>query len=115
MIFHDMDLERNLSFDKRLSEIGSFRRGEVIEIILELPLRFFRRVLGVGDGDVNGSPVGAVKDAGGTDVEENDGVSGTEVLLDRPLDGVGTLVAEVDGDGDPTLSSGGGGGGGGWC
>lgn len=83
--------------------------GQVIEILFELLLGLLGGI--VGDGDVAGAPVSAVEDGGGADVEEDDGVAAAEVVLDGPFDGVGALVAEVDGDGDFALGVGGGCGG----
>jgi hypothetical protein len=69
----------------------------------------------VGEGDVDGAPVGAVEHGGGAHVEQDDGVPGAEVVGDGPAHGVGGLVGEVDGDGDAAVggSQGRGGGGGG--
>lgn len=55
------------------------------------------------------APVGAEEDGGGGHVDEDDGVSGAEVVVDGPADGEGGLVGEVDGD--PDLAA----GEGGWC
>lgn len=52
-----------------------------------------------------GAPVGAVEAGGGTDVEQDHGVSRAEVILDGPADGVGALVAEIDGDSDLALGA----------
>lgn len=49
-------------------------------------------------------------------MEENDGVSGTDVVVDGPADGMGALVGEVDSDAELSAGAGGGGGsGGGAC
>ena len=69
-------------------------------------------VVGV-DGEVNGAPVGAEKDGGWADVEEDDGVAGADVVVDSPTDGVGALVREVDGDAKLAAGAGRGGGSGG--
>ncbi|KAH7866948.1 hypothetical protein Vadar_027072 [Vaccinium darrowii] len=39
------------------------------------------------------------------DMEEDDSVARSEVVVDEPLDGEHTLVAEVDGDSDPVLGA----------
>lgn len=39
-------------------------------------------------------------------MEEDDGVTGAEVVVDGPLDGEGGLVGEVDGDADAALGGG---------
>lgn len=44
-------------------------------------------------------------------MEKDDGITGTEVVLHSPTDGMGALVAEIDGDGDAALGAGGRGGG----
>lgn len=41
-------------------------------------------------------------------MQENDGVSRAEIILDSPLYGVGALIAEIYGDGDLALGAGGG-------
>ena len=100
-----VDLVRRLGFLKRPGEVVGFGDGEIVEIVLELLLG----LLVFGDGDVGGAPVGAVEDASGPDVEEDDGIARAEVVLDGPFDGEGALVAEIDGDPDSALGSGGGG------
>lgn len=42
-------------------------------------------------------------------MEENDGVSGPEIIVHGPSDGEGTLVAEIDGDADLAVGPSGGG------
>ena len=99
VVLHDVDFEGDLSLDQGLSQGVGLRSREIVQLVLELPL------LGLGvEGRIgilililgrNGgaAPVGAVEDAGGADVEEDDVVTGAEVVLDGPFDGVGTLVA----------------------
>ena len=99
VVLHDVDFEGDLSLDQGLSQRVGLRSREIVQLVLELPL------LGLGvEGRIgilililgrNGgaAPVGAVEDAGGADVEEDDVVAGAEVVLDGPFDGVGTLVA----------------------
>lgn len=52
------------------------------------------------------APVYAVEDGSWPDVEEDNGVSWTEVVLDCPFNGEGALVAEVDGNGDAAVCGG---------
>ncbi|KAF2543448.1 hypothetical protein F2Q68_00031098 [Brassica cretica] len=40
----------------------------------------------------------AEEDGGGGDVEEDDGISGTDVVIHGPADGVGAFFREVDCD-----------------
>ena len=99
VVLHDVDFEGDLSLDQGLSQGVGLRSREIVQLVLELAL------LGLGvEGRIgilililgrNGgaAPVGAVEDAGGADVEEDDVVAGAEVVLDSPFDGVGTLVA----------------------
>ena len=99
VVLHDVDFEGDLSLDQGLSQRVGLRSREIVQLVLELPL------LGLGvEGRIgilililgrNGgaAPVGAVEDAGGADVEEDDVVAGAEVVLDGPFNGVGTLVA----------------------
>nr|GLL38390.1 hypothetical protein CR513_39626 [Ipomoea trifida] len=105
VVLHDVDFERNLRVHQRLSQIGGLSDGESVEIVLQLLLRLL--VVSVDDGEVNRSPVGAVEHRGGADVDENHGVARAEVLVHRPLDSEGGLIAEVHGDANPSLSSGG--------
>ena len=100
MIFHDVDLERDARLDKRGRQRLRLRGGEGVEIVFQLLLGFRGGVL---RGRNEGAPVGAVEDACGAHVQDDDGVAGAEVVLDRPLDGEGALVAEIDGDGDAAL------------
>lgn len=46
-------------------------------------------------------------------MEQDDSVTGSEIVLDGPANGEGRLIGEVDGNADLTSSTGGGGGGGG--
>lgn len=89
-----MDLKRNIPLHQRLGQVISFGSGEAIKIIFELLLGFF-----IGDCYVDGTPIGAVENGGGTDVKEDDGVARPEIILNGPFDGVGTLIAEINGDG----------------
>lgn len=95
---------------QRLGQVRRFRGRKRVEVVLELPLLLL--VASVDDGEVDGAPVCAVEDGGGTDVEEDHGVTGTQILMNGPLDSEGTLVAEIDGDADLALGAGGGGFGG---
>lgn len=122
MVLDDVDLVRNLSLLQGLGEISSLGSREGIKVVLELLLdvslgrssRFVSAAVVVQrlniivrvDGEVDGAPVGAEEYGSGADVEEDDGVSGTEIVVDRPTDGVGTLVGEVDGDADLAAGSG---------
>lgn len=45
-------------------------------------------------------------------MEENNGITGTEIVMDGPFDSEGGFVGEIDGDADLALSVGGGGFGG---
>lgn len=105
VVLHYVDLVRSLSLFQRLGEVVGLGDGEIVEIVLELLLR----LLVFRDGDIGGAPVSTVEDAGGADVEEDDGIAGAEVILDGPFDGEGALVAEIDGDPDSALGPGGGG------
>lgn len=101
MILHNVDFERDLRVHKRLRQIGRLRSGEGVEIVLKLPLGLL--VFGINDGEVDGAPVSTVQDGGWTDVDQNDSVSWTQVLVDGPLDGESGFVAEIDGDADLAL------------
>ena len=59
------------------------------------------------------APVRAEEDGGGGHVEDDDGVSGADVVIDGPANGEGAFFGEVDGDSDFTAGAGGWGGGGG--
>lgn len=87
MILDYMNLEGNTSLDDQLSQVVGLGGGEGVKVVFQLLLGLF--VGGCGGG----APVGTVENGGGTNVEEDDGVAGTEVVLDGPVDGVGTLVA----------------------
>lgn len=118
-----MDLVRNLRFAKRFSKIGGFRRRESVEIIFKLRFTviiiivgadnvdgfFFGVRVGV-DGKIDGTPICAKEDVGRADVEEDHGISRTDVVLDSPVYGVRAFVREVNGDADFTAGAGGGGG-----
>jgi hypothetical protein len=105
----DVDLEGDLRGDERLGQVLHLDGREGVEVLRPLLPRLVRlvggrrgqRVVVVGDGD--GVPVGAVEDGGGADVKQHDGVPGAEVVLDRPLDGEGRLVGEVDRDDDACM------------
>lgn len=45
------------------------------------------------DLKLDSTPVGSVEDAGRANVEEDNSVSGAEIVLYGPSDGVGALVA----------------------
>uniref|UniRef100_A0A2N9HNP8 HAT C-terminal dimerisation domain-containing protein n=1 Tax=Fagus sylvatica TaxID=28930 RepID=A0A2N9HNP8_FAGSY len=49
------------------------------------------------NGNINGFPISAVEHARGTHVEEDNGITWTEIVLDSPSYGEGTLVAKIDG------------------
>jgi hypothetical protein len=49
---------------------------------------------------IDGTPIGTVEDTSWTDVEEDHGVAWSEIVLNRPSDGVGAFVAEINGDRD---------------
>lgn len=106
MILHNVDFERDLRVHKRLRQIGRLRSGEGVEIIFQLLLRLL--VVGVDDGEVHGAPVSTVEDGSGAHVEQNNSISGAEVVMDGPLDGESRFVAEIDGDADLALGVGGG-------
>ena len=101
VVLHDVDFEGDLSLDQGLSQGVGLRSREIVQLVLELALlglgvegRIGILILGLGLGRNGGAaPVGAVEDAGGADVEEDDVVAGAEVVLDGPFNGVGTLVA----------------------
>lgn len=57
-------------------------------------------------GGGGASPICTVEDGSWSDVEEDDGVSWTEVVLDGPFNGEGTLVTEIDGNGDAAVCGG---------
>lgn len=106
VVFHYVDFERDLSLHQRLSHVCRFHACEGVEVVLQLPLRFFcgvcvrRNGAGVPEAEVNAAPVGTIEYARGPYVEEDHGVSGTEIVLHCPSDGEGTLVAQVDSDRD---------------
>ena len=101
VVLHDVDFEGDLSLDQGLSQGVGLRSREIVQLVLELALlglgvegRIGILILGLGLGRNGGAaPVGAVEDASGADVEEDDVVTGAEVVLDGPFNGVGTLVA----------------------
>ena len=99
VVLHDVDFEGDLSLDQGLSQRVGLRSREIVQLVLELALlglgvegRIGILILGLGRNG-GAAPVGAVEDAGGADVEEDDVVAGAEVVLDGPFNGVGTLVA----------------------
>ena len=99
VVLHDVDFEGDLSLDQGLSQRVGLRSREIVQLVLELALlglgvegRIGILILGLGRNG-GAAPVGAVEDASGADVEEDDVVAGAEVVLDGPFDGVGTLVA----------------------
>ena len=105
-----MDLIRKPALLQRLRQIRHLGRGEGVEVLLA---RLIRRIFLGFEGER--APVGAEEDGGGGDVEEDDGVSGADVVIHGPADGVGAFFREVDCDSDFAAGSGGGsrGGGGG--
>lgn len=115
MVFDNVDSERELSLDQGLGQGGGLGGGEIVEIVLKFALGGLsggRGRVGVVDiaavgsyRDRFGAPVGSIEDACGSHVEEDHVVSGTEVVLDGPSDGVGALVAQVDSDRDLTVGA----------
>ena len=126
VILHDVDLVGDLRLLQRPRQIGGFRGGERVEIVLQLLLIVGGRrrgrgggggyIIGVavevgrGNGEVDRAPVGAEEDGGGADVEEDDGVAGSDVVVDGPAYSVSRLVGEIDGDADLAAGAGGRGG-----
>jgi hypothetical protein len=110
VVLDDVDLEGDLRGDERLGQVLRLDGREEVEVLLSLLPRLLRLVGGRHgqrvDGDGDGAPVGAVEDGGGADVKQHDGVPGAEVVLDRPLDGEGRLIGEVDGDADAAVRRG---------
>jgi hypothetical protein len=118
VVLHDVDLVRDLRLPKRPREIGDLRRRERVEVVLQLLVRRFGARGGVGavaaihvrggDREVNRAPVSAEEDRGGADVEEDHGVSGSDVVIHGPAHGVGRLVGEIDGHANLAAGPGGG-------
>ncbi|KAF2292126.1 hypothetical protein GH714_013333 [Hevea brasiliensis] len=57
--------------------------------------------------ELDRAPVSAIQDGGRTDMEEDDGVTGAEVVINSPLNSISAFIAEINGDGDSALGSGG--------
>ncbi|KAF3956520.1 hypothetical protein CMV_018360 [Castanea mollissima] len=72
-------------FSRHQDPMASMIKTSKISLLICSPL--------VNIGWLGWVSVGAVEDAGGADVEEDDMVAGAEVVLDGPFDGVGTLIA----------------------
>jgi hypothetical protein len=118
MILHYMNLERNISIQQWFSQQIGFVICKTIKIILKfLPFLIVRTVwvilikrgVVVIDLVLNGPPISAVEGGGRPDVEEDHGITWTEVVLDRPFDCICTLVGKVHGYGNPAVGCGGGG------
>ena len=105
-----MNLIRNLRFLQRPRNIRRFRSRESIEIILlpglwlltilifsftiNFTIKFAIIVQEIelrlrGSGEWEWAPVSAEEDGGRADVEEDDRVARTDVVVDRPADSVG--------------------------
>jgi hypothetical protein len=53
------------------------------------------------------SPIGAEENGGWRNVENDDGVSGTDVMIDSPANSESAFFGKVNGDSDLTASTGG--------
>jgi hypothetical protein len=113
-----MNLERNISLQQWFSQQIGFVICKTIKIILKfLPFLIVRTVwvilikrgVVVIDLVLNGPPISAVAGGGRPDVEEDHGITWTEVVLDRPFDCICTLVGKVHGYGNTAVGCGGGG------
>ena len=119
MIFHNMNLIRNLRYLQRPRNIRRFRRRESIEIFLllwlwlltilifsftinftiEFAIIVQKIELGLrGSGKREWAPVSAEEEGSGADMKEDDSVARTDIVVDRPADSVGGFVREVDGN-----------------
>lgn len=74
-----------------ISREGNYK-NTFTKIIIPPPCIFFFFFLCY----INGSPIGAVKDARRMDVERDHGIGVVEIVFYSPSDGENTLVAKID-------------------
>lgn len=58
-----------------------------------------------GAGEGKWTPVSTEKDGGRADMEKDDGVPWTDIVVDGPANSVSTLIGEVDGDANLAASA----------
>jgi hypothetical protein len=102
VVLDDVNLEGDVALHQRLSKIRGLGGRESIEVVFELLMGF---LVGGVDGKIDGAPVGSVEDAGRAYMEENDVVTGSEIVQHRPFHGERALVAQIDCDGDFPVSN----------
>lgn len=99
VVLHDVDFVGELGLHQGLGQGRGLGGREIVEIVLQLSLgglhgeRCRVEILGIGEWDGLGAPVGAVEDARGAHVEEHHVVPGPQVVLHGPSHGVRALVA----------------------